>query len=660
MENMNKALVSFVLMLLSIVICAQTSDPVVMKINGKDIKKSEFEYIYNKNNNEDAIDKRPLDEYIILFKNFKLRVAEAEAQGLDTTVAFHKEFNEYRNQLIKSYAKDPEVDENLLQEAYNRTLDFAEISAIFIAYPQVENRRAFKITPADTLAAYQKAMEIRNLAIKKGADFEELVKEYSSDERMKQAERPGYMGWHSGLNLLPALEIPISTTKVGQISMPVRIAQGYYIIKILNRIANPGEVHAAHILIMSPADADTVQVSDIQNKIAEIEEKLKTGADFGELAKEYSDDKASGAKGGDLSWIQYGQMVPEFNDIVFAMNDTGAISAPFKTQFGYHIVKLLEKKTAASFDELRPQMENKLDRTGNFAVLHQPGIDLLKVSTGFVLQEKACKLLAEKANTLFPADSLYIAQFEDNTEMLFEIKGRSTTIADFMNYLKKNPQTYSNLSSEAFTENLNQFAYQSMMDSENNELENKYPEFKNLMQEYRDGILLFEVSNNEVWEKASSDTDGLTKYFDENKSKYAWNEPHWKGYVILVKDAATMKKLQKEIKKMSDEDAVQYLSDKYKTEETPVVKVEKGLFTKGQNKFVDETIFNMGKAEFPENFQAFFLLGKLLPEYPDSYMDVRGLVVTDYQDYLEQKWLKSLNEKYHVIIYKDIIEKEFK
>jgi peptidyl-prolyl cis-trans isomerase SurA len=342
------------------------------------------------------------------------------------------------------------------------------------------------------------------------------------------------------------------------------------------------------------------------------------------------------------------------------MNETGSISQPFKTQFGYHIVKLLGKRPAASFEDLRPQIENKLNRTGNFTVLHQPGIDKLKASTDFTPDEKNCKLLAEKANTLFPTDSLYTSQFESNTETLFTIKGQPVTIADFMTYLKKNPQTYSNLSSEAFTENLNQFVYQSIMDNENKELENKYPEFKNLVQEYRDGILLFEVSNKEVWEKASSDTEGLAKYFDENKSKYAWDEPHWKGYVILVKDAATKKKIQKEIKKMPDEEAIQYLLDKYKTEETPVVKVEKGLFTKGQNKFVDETVFKAGKAEFPENYQDFFLLGKLLSKYPESYLDVRGLVVTDYQDHLEQEWLKYLNEKYPIIINNAIIEKEFK
>jgi peptidyl-prolyl cis-trans isomerase SurA len=660
MDKMNKTLFSLILILLPITVCAQTNSPIVMNINGKDIKKSEFEYIYNKNNSEDAIDKRSLDEYIVLFKNFKLKVAEAESQGMDTTVAFHKEFNEYRNQLAKSYLKDPEVNENLLLQSYNRCLEFVEISAVFIAYPQMEKRRFFNATPADTLAAYQKAMEIHNLAIKKNANFEELVKEYSSDERIKQAERPGYMGWHSGLNLLPALEISLSATNVGQVTMPIRVPQGYYVIKVLNKIPHPGEVHVAHILIMSPADTDTVQISDAQDKIAEIEKKLKTGADFGELAREYSEDKGSATKDGDLSWIQYGQMVPEFNDIIFKMNEIGTISQPFKTKFGYHIVKLLEKRPVASFDDLKSQIENKLNRTGNFTVLHQPGIDRLKASTGFTLNETACKLLEEKANTLFPTDSLYTSQFEDNTKTLFTINGQPTTVADFMAYLKKNPQIYSNLSSEAFTENLDQFIYQSITDNEKKELENKYPEFKNLMQEYRDGILLFEVSNKEVWEKASSDTEGLAKYFDENKSKYAWDEPHWKGYVILVKDAATKKKIQKEITKMPDEEAVQYLLDKYKTEETPVVKVEKGLFTKEQNKFVDEIVFKTGKAEFPENYQDFFLLGKLLPEYPDSYMDVRGLVVTDYQDYLEQKWLEYLNEKYSVIIYKDIIEKEFK
>ena len=179
------------------------------------------------------------------------------------------------------------------------------------------------------------------------------------------------------------------------------------------------------------------------------------------------------------------------------------------------------------------------------------------------------------------------------------------------------------------------------------------------MQEYRDGILLFEVSNREVWDKASNDTEGLEKFFTKDPAKYKWEDPHWKGYIVLTKDVKLQKKMEKAVKKMSYENAAKYLIDNYKQDVDSLspIKIEKGLFVKGQNKYVDEAIFQTGKAELPKDFTGFFLLGKYLPDVPDSYTDVRGLVITDYQDYLEQEWLKSLNKKYPVVIYKERIEK---
>jgi peptidyl-prolyl cis-trans isomerase SurA len=655
MGNMKRNLFSLVLISLSITCFAQTNDPVIMSVNGKDIRKSEFEYIYNKNNNENAIDKRSLDEYIILFKNFKLRVAEAEAQRIDTTAAFKKELNEYRAQLAKPYLSDLEMNENLLLQAYERTKEMAELSAIFIAFPQL-GKGALNLTPADTLETYQKAIEIRNKALQKGADFEALVKEYSFDERTKQGDRPGYLGWHSGLNLIPVLEIPIYNTAAGKITMPVRTSQGYYLLKILNKKPAPGEVNAAHILLRSPQEMDDAAPDSTEIKIAEIYRKLAEGVSFDKLAEEYSEDRASATKGGDLSWFAYGQMVPEFNDTVFSMTQIGAISQPVKTRFGYHIIQLKGKRPSASFDDLRKQLENKIQQTGGFTALYQPGIDKLKAENHYSVNEKAYKTLAEAANNWALSDSLYIARFENDTETLLTLGNEKVTLADFAAYLKNNPRSYFNLSTEVLPEKFNQFAYQALIDREDKNLENKYPEFRNLVQEYHDGILLFEVSNNEVWDKASTDTVGLTNYFEANRSRYAWDEPHWKGYVVFTKDSKTKKQMQKETSKMAYDEAVQYLLEKYKDGDPSPLKVEKGLFTKGQNKAVDELIFKTGKAALPEKYGDFFLLGTLQEKLPDSYTDVRGLVITDYQDYLEQEWLKSLNEKYPVIIYEDVIK----
>ena len=656
---MKKYFFSFVLFVSSVIVTiAQSNDPVVMKINGKDIKKSEFEYIYSKNNTENAIDKKSLDEYITLFKNFKLRVAEAEAQGIDTTAAFHKELNEYRAQLAKSYQKEPVLNQQLLMEEYENGKELIELSSILIPFPEFQKSQNLQILPADTLEAYNKAIQIRNEYLKKGnkATFEDMVVKYSGDERSKEGDRPGYMGWVSGLKVYPVLSKGISNTPVGQVSMPIRMNYGYHLIKVLTKKADPGEINAAHILITCPADADTVAVTDALNKIDNIYAQIAEGVDFGELAKKYSDDSGSAARGGELSWFGPGMMVPEFNDAAFALEKEGEISKVVKSQFGYHIIRLMGKRPYASFDEKKAEIQTKLERTGNSIQLYEPTINQLKNDYGFSAYDEAYKELLAEAQTIFPSDSVFIDKFENNNKALFATGNQSYTIADFISFFKQNMRSSHTLSTEALQEKLNAYEYITLLDVEDKSLETKHPEFRNLMQEYRDGILLFEISNNEVWAKSSSDTLGLKKFFEENKDKYAWDKPRYKGYVVLTKDSKAKKKMQKEISKKDPDAAAKYLLDTYKADSINPIKIEKGLFVQGDNQYIDESVFKSGKANFPENFADFFLIGKLLPNSPEIYTDVRGLVITDYQDYLEKEWLESLNKKYPVEIYQDVIE----
>ena len=540
---MKKSLISLGLILLVSTLSAQTSDPVVMKINGKDVKKSEFEYIYNKNNSEDAIDKRSLDEYITLFKNFKLKVAEAETQGIDTTAAFNTELNEYRAQLAQPYL-EMEKDETLVRQAYDRAKESSEISAILIAIPPVERG----LIPSDTVAPYKKVMEAWTKA-NKGDDFEALVTEYSDEEQSKQNERPGYIGWFSPVNLIPALEFPLSNTPAGKISQPVRTSAGYYILKIQDKKANPE--------------------------------------------------------------------VP--------------------------------------YEDMRPHLENKMIQTGNFYQLHQPGVEQWKADHQYTLNTNTYQLLSETANRIHPLDNLYHTTFADNEEALFTLDNQPVSVADFIVYMQTNPRSFYNLSTEFLLSKFNDFVCEKLKDAENRQLEDKYPEFKNLMQEYRDGILLFEVSNREVWEKASADTLALSQYFNTHKSEYAWSEPHWKGYIVFLKDAKLKKKIEKETRKMQPDPAAQYILNKYATQ----LRMEKGLYIEGQNPYVDEVVFGGTKATLPSIYVDIVLIGKTLSNMPEEYTDVKGLVITDYQDYLEQEWVKSLNEKYPVEIYGDVIAKEF-
>jgi peptidyl-prolyl cis-trans isomerase SurA len=478
-----------------------------------------------------------------------------------------------------------------------------------------------------------------------------MVQEYTLDEQSK--ENDGYLGWFSGLQLNLPMEDAAYGLPAGQVGI-ARSNYGYHILKVLNKRDNPGQLKASHILIRVPEDADQAQVTEAQNKIDSIYNALSNGADFATLAKENSDDQGTASRGGDLNWFGYGNMVEEFRDNIFALKKIGELTQPFRTPFGFHIAKLTGEKPLESFEEKQSEIENLLKKGGYTVALYQPAIDRLKKEFGFSKDELIYQKLINSAVTIYPTDSLFEAAYANNDNVLFKVDNTTYTTNDFINFLKKDPYSPNKVSTELVAERLKAYEYSVLVNALNRDLENRYPEFANLIREFRDGSLMFEVCKREVWDKASSDLEGLQKFFDANKQQYTWDEPHYKGYIIFAKDAKTKKKMQKEISKMNPEKAVDYLNENYKVGEVSYVKVEKGLFKKGENLFVDEQAFKTGKAEKLEGFGDFFLLGKVL-DAPDSFTDMRGTVVTDYQDYLEKEWIKKLNEKYPVKIYNDIL-----
>jgi peptidyl-prolyl cis-trans isomerase SurA len=568
---------------------------------------------------------------------------------LDTLPDFRREVSEYRFQLAKPYLDSMETNFDFEKKEYDRMKSFVEVSHILFPFPGVPNNN-FKILPADTLETYKKAFQIYS-RIRKGESYNKMVQEYTVDEQSK--ERDGYLGWFSGLQLNLPLEDAAYALPVGQVGL-VRSNYGYHIIKVLGKRANTGQIRASHILITVPSGADEAQISAAQNKIDSIYNALLNGADFAALAMENSGDQGSASKGGDLGFFGFGTMVKEFRDNIFAVKKIGDITKPFKTQFGFHIAKLTDEKPLESFDEKKSGIDDLLKKGGYIVDLFAPCIDRLKKEFGFSKDDKIYQKLIASAVTAYPTDSLFDAVYSNSSDVLFRVNNVSYTAADFIKYLKKDPYSPYKVSTELVAERLKAYEYSVLTNTLDKNLENRNPEFANLVREFRDGSLMFEISKREVWDKASSDLDGIQKFFEANKQKYSWEKPHYKGYVILAKDAATKKKMQKEISKMNPEKAVAYLDENYKVGDVSYVKIEKVLSQKGENPFVDEIAFKTGKAEKPEGFGDFFLLGKMLNS-PDSLTDVRGMVVTDYQDYLEKEWIKSLNEKYPVKIYRDVL-----
>ncbi|MDR1372577.1 MAG: peptidylprolyl isomerase [Dysgonamonadaceae bacterium] len=642
---MKKQLLFMFLFIAPSVASAQNGDATIMTVNGKDIKKSEFLYSYNKNNTEETVEKKSVNEYVELFKNFKLWIAEGESQYIDTTRAFRSELQEYRQQLSKPYLTEPAADEQMLRNEYERTKQAVKISHILVAFPGFEGQN-IKTLAKDTAALYKKAVEINN-KIKNGEKFATLANQYSDDNNKAQG---GLMGWITGLHIAKPIEDAAFTIPVGKTGI-VRSNWGYHILRVEEHIPYTEELHLAHILVRCDKDADTVQIADAEKKAQEAYAKVTDGADFGETADEYSDDKT---KGGDLQWIDIFRTVPEFKETALKMK-INEISRPFRTQFGFHIVKALESRPVSPFEEQKENIENSINNFGYFIPFHRSSIDKMKKESGFTNVETSYQKLVKTAETVHPAEATFANEFTDDNSELLNIGGTSYTIADFIVWLNTHNFSPSTLSTEFIADRLENYEFEMLYKKQDSDLENKYPEFRNLMQEYRDGIILFEIKNREIWEKASADTAGLAQFFADNRSNYTWDTPRFKGYVVLAKDSKTKKAMQKTVKKMKPENAIAYLTEHYKVGDVSYVKAEKGLFARGENTFVDKEIFKGTQEEYPENFSDFFLIGKTLTA-PESADDIKGQIISDYQDYLEKVWTERLNEKYPVTINREVID----
>jgi len=405
----------------------------------------------------------------------------------------------------------------------------------------------------------------------------------------------------------------------------------------------------------------TSKGDETQNKKAKVTidsiyQRVLAGDDFGTLAKTYSQDKGSSVKNGELPWFGTGRMVPEFETAAFALKKVGDVTVPIQSAYGWHIIKLMDKKGLAPFDELKADLERKIKHderanSGQHAFLLKSRVENNYKENTASIQEFNQLLTKHKLT-----DSVFIAEAAKLDKPLCSFAGKNFTQADFARYLKKNNTTEKSIPSEIIDEKLNAFVDAEILSYEDSQLENKYDDFRYLMQEYHDGILLFEVSNREVWEKASKDTPGLEKYFNAHKSDYTWEKPHFKGHVILCKDKETLNAAKSIVKKAETDSIDKYLRTRL-NDSIQYVKVEKGLYVQGENKVVDDQIFKTKEKYVPtKDYPYFFVSGKLLKNKPQDYTDVRGLVTADYQEFLEREWIKTLRAKYPVNVDQNVLK----
>ena len=356
------------------------------------------------------------------------------------------------------------------------------------------------------------------------------------------------------------------------------------------------------------------------------------------------------SRNGEYGLMNCGSLPFEYEDAVFKLK-VGEYSEPFQSAYGWHIVKALEFQPYPDLEKMREEITTAIGRDERAQVGKKSLVEKLKKEYDYTLHKENMEMFGKAFESIKAAkDSSSLRALSESNAPLFTLNGLDFSQKQFAAFLSHR---------EVNTTNLDDFyAYfvqQSILNYEDSRLEKKYPEFGHLMQEYSDGILLFEVSNREVWEKASLDTTGLETYFAANKSKYAWDKPHYKGFVIQCANAQIAKKAKAMIKKMPSDSISVVLKRTFNTDSTTLVKVDRGLYAQGENANVDFLAFKQGKLEPKTDFPELFVKGYVLKKMPESYMDVRGLVISDYQNYLEQKWIESLKGKFKVIVYKDVV-----
>ena len=611
-----------------------------MKINGKDIKLSEFEYLYHKNNQQ-QVEKETLEQYLDRFVLYKQKVADAEAAGLDTTRSFQAEFEGYQKDLAAPYMmKDSTYEKEMLQEAYSRLKKEIDIDHFML--PIGAN--------AEETARNMALMDSLRTCILKGENWQTLADQYSSDP--SKPRNHGHYGYVSSSMFPYEFENVLYGTSVGEVSKPFKTQFGVHMLRV-NNIRDRDDVHAKHILKLFPKDATDAQKAVCKQQIDSIYSLLKAGANFEEMAKTESQDGTS-RRGGDLGWFGRGRMVQPFEDVAFALGD-GEISEPFATQFGYHIIKKVAHGVP-TLDEVRPALENAINRDVRASLIHERRLNDLKSKYNYRMNPDIKEYLTQAIKSNNGYDSTLVAQSIKGSKLPLFYYGdkKSTLLKDLYTSLSaKAPIDDAAQAMKYIESKVDQLSEKVLTDYHEHELVKNNPEYRNLLNEYRDGMLLFEISNTRVWKAANRDTVGLERYYAAHRANYTWSEPHFKGIILSAVNDSVMQLVKADIPTMSIDTLPESLHHKYGSD----IRMERMVVKQGENALADFLAFHVGDKPERKGFTDFMILEGGVINQPEEMSDVRGAVTSDYQDELERLWKEELAKKYPAKINKKVLKK---
>ncbi|TYB79599.1 peptidylprolyl isomerase [Bizionia myxarmorum] len=620
-----------------------TKKEVLFTVAEEPVYAEEFIRIFNKN--LDLVkdeSQKDVDSYLKLFINYKLKIKEAQAKGLDTMPTYVRELENYKSQLAKNYLTDTKVTDALVEEAYKRMVTEVKASHILIRIDE-------NASPQDTLQVYNELLKLRERIKKEG--FDAVQKEMHNGQTV-YAENLGYF---SAFKMVYEFENAAYNTKIGDISMPFKTRFGYHIVIVEDERPARGERTVAHIMVANKRDD---KLESAATRIQEIYKKIQQGESFETLAKQFSEDKSSAENGGKLAPFSGGQLSStEFEDIAFSLKEKGDVSKPFESGFGWHIIKLYDKTEVADFKSMKPELEARVKRDTRSQLINTSIVNKLKERYKVAENTAALAYFQSLLNESYYMASWSLPQDFTASKTLVVIDKKTVTYNDFGQYLFKNQRKASAkkpfgvIVNEAYSNFLNA----ELMQYQEDNLENESEDFANIVTEYRDGLLLFDLMENEIWNASKTDSVALKAYYDANKNNYNWNTR-----IDADVASSSQKRTIKSVKKMLDAGQnPKAIKEALNTKDQVNVIFTSGIMDMEHQALTSDIAFEKGVSKIYQHNDAFVVanIKAVLPKAPKTYDEAKGQIISDYQVVKEEKWLKDLEQKYPIQVNETVFTK---
>ncbi|MBN1159592.1 MAG: peptidylprolyl isomerase [Bacteroidales bacterium] len=649
---MQKFLIAVILILIIGHTPTVAQDEVLFMIDGIPVFLDEFKRVYGKNKGVPGYEDIPAEEYLDMYINFRLKVLEAERLGYDEQRSFTDELAGYREQLAVPYLQDQDAIDRLVREAYERTVNEVNVSHIYLAFPEHPS-------PDDTLRIYKKITDARG-RIMNGEAFEKVALETSEDPSVRINQ--GNLGWISAFALIFPLEEAAYRTAPGDVSLPVRTSYGYHLVRVNETRRSPGEILLSHIMVRAGMDLDEVEAKQAEEKIFMYYDMIRKGQDFGETARLYSEDTESSGNSGRMRWIRSGELPPDIEEQVYKLRDSASFTQPLRSIYGWHIFQLLGKRPPGSFEDMKVRLkEQVLADEMRKAIAERSAVSKMKEQSGF-------KLYAQNIGSLLEVfdSAIYTGQWDPAVagnliEPVFEIGGKEFLQEDLAVFIAGSQYDPGNESlSEILDRKSGELIRDKLFEYKNSRLEEDHPEFRDLVREYHDGILLFNISNDLIWQRAAQDSAGLMKFYEENKSSYMWEE-RADVSIYTTDDASYLNRIRKYAKRRFSRNwsADELLKRICAEDSSDCVVIEDATFERGMDPAIDQMKWRKGAVReiLQDHDIQIIVINNVLPPKPKTFQEIRGMIVAAYQDDLEMKWVAELRKKYPVVVNAEAIKK---